>query len=359
MRAFFWDKIPDEAREKSIWKGVDDMKARVNNADLVRLFAAAEKKEPKKDKAKAHEKKESVSLVNPEKSQAVVIALRTIKLPGPKIASSLVAMDDAISLDHLSSLKRCIPTMEDYKAIDEYKGPHEQLGQCEQFFLALKHIQMLPLRVDIMLTPDPSAELKIALDSATTFLRASEQIKESKALKRMLEVILKYGNYMNGGTARGGAYGFKLDILGKLKDIRGADKGTSFATLLAIVCKENYKECLTLQKELSECQKAAEVNFESVRESYVKMNGIYNTCEKQASVINGLINTDGLKKHSERFTKAAKPLLDKFKQLDTKGNNLFKELKEAYGEPELKSGEFFGYFAALARDFNEALELLK
>jgi hypothetical protein len=41
------------------------------------------------------------------------------------------------------------------------------------------------------------------------------------------------GNYLNGGTARGGAYGFKLDTLGKLESVKGADNKTTLLDILA------------------------------------------------------------------------------------------------------------------------------
>jgi hypothetical protein len=46
--------------------------------------------------------------------------------------------------------------------------------------------------------------------------RATEQVKGSKKLKTLLEYVLALGNYMNGGTAQGGVYGVKLDVLLKV-----------------------------------------------------------------------------------------------------------------------------------------------
>ena len=40
----------------------------------------------------------------------------------------------------------------------------------------------------------------------------------SLPLKNVLETILALGNYLNGGSERGQADGFGLDILNKLKD---------------------------------------------------------------------------------------------------------------------------------------------
>ena len=47
-----------------------------------------------------------------------------------------------------------------------------------------------------------------------------EDLKLDEDLKTLFEYILAYGNYMNGSGPRGGAYGFKLDILLKLVDIK-------------------------------------------------------------------------------------------------------------------------------------------
>jgi hypothetical protein len=47
--------------------------------------------------------------------------------------------------------------------------------------------------------------------------QAINEIKNSKKFVRFLEVVLKIGNMINAGSARGGAYGFKLDTLGKVR----------------------------------------------------------------------------------------------------------------------------------------------
>lgn len=43
----------------------------------------------------------------------------------------------------------------------------------------------------------------------------------SQSLKRVLSIILAFGNFMNGGNRqRGQADGFGLEILAKLKDVK-------------------------------------------------------------------------------------------------------------------------------------------
>ncbi len=57
-------------------------------------------------------------------------------------------------------------------------------------------------------------------------------IQKSKALKLMFTLILKIGNYMNGSTAKGQAYGFKLRSLSQLMRSRTVDNS---ATLMEYI----------------------------------------------------------------------------------------------------------------------------
>ena len=45
--------------------------------------------------------------------------------------------------------------------------------------------------------------------------------------KQVLETILALGNYLNGSTSRGGAYGFKLEGLLKLGSVKSVDNKES------------------------------------------------------------------------------------------------------------------------------------
>lgn len=48
-------------------------------------------------------------------------------------------------------------------------------------------------------------------------------MRGSAALRRVLELTLALGNFLNGGTAKGGAWGFRLDSLSKLTGTKTAD----------------------------------------------------------------------------------------------------------------------------------------
>lgn len=50
---------------------------------------------------------------------------------------------------------------------------------------------------------------------------ACDELMTSKKLKKLLEVVLAFGNIMNRGS-RGGAYGFKLSSLNKMMDTKSS-----------------------------------------------------------------------------------------------------------------------------------------
>ncbi|CAN0216333.1 unnamed protein product [Hapterophycus canaliculatus] len=46
----------------------------------------------------------------------------------------------------------------------------------------------------------------------------------------MLKMMLAVGNFLNGGTPRGGAYGFKVDVLKKFSELKVRSSGCLFSS---------------------------------------------------------------------------------------------------------------------------------
>lgn len=66
-------------------------------------------------------------------------------------------------------------------------------------------------------------------------MEASREVARSRKLKKLLEIVLALGNYMNRG-ARGNALGFRLASLNKLADTKSSSlKGTTLLHYLVEV----------------------------------------------------------------------------------------------------------------------------
>lgn len=253
MKPFFWSVVPPIDLGATIFADMDDGKAKINKGELEKLFCNAPKKAPAADgpgagagaggaggpgsparpgTAAAPAKKEEVTLIDPKRSYGINIALARFKMPFPSIRDALLGMDErALDEEKIASLVAIAPTAEESETMDSYDGPLADLGMTEQFFMAMKQVPFLQERLALFLYKKrfDSALGEVAgqidlLENALTALRTS------KNLKSVLEHILAIGNYANGGTAKGGAYGFKLDTLGKLRNTKSTSE--AWLTLL-------------------------------------------------------------------------------------------------------------------------------
>lgn len=69
-------------------------------------------------------------------------------------------------------------------------------------------------------------------------MEASREVARSRRLRRLLEVVLALGNYMNRG-ARGNASGFRLASLNRLADTKSsAVKGTTLLHYLVQILEK-------------------------------------------------------------------------------------------------------------------------
>lgn len=74
-------------------------------------------------------------------------------------------------------------------------------------------------------------------------MEASREVARSRRLRRLLELVLALGNYMNRG-ARGNACGFRLASLNRLNDTKSsAVKGTSLLHYLVHILEKKVSFC--------------------------------------------------------------------------------------------------------------------
>jgi hypothetical protein len=355
MRQFYWDKIPDIKREKTIWKDIDDGGADLELEALLDTFQAAEVKQAAKPEADA--KPKVVEIVNPTKSKTVFIVLRSLKASEAAIANELLSMKSSISIDHLASLRTCLPDQSDFDAINAYEGPRELLGACERFYLALIHVSMLQLRVDLLLrSAEAGPELKEAIDQAAQFSTAVAAVNNSGALKEVLALILKVGNFLNGGSARGGAYGFKIDFLTKLKDVRSADPSFTLLHFIAMIVEKEMPKLMAIVTDLEPVIAASKLDIDHARETVAKYRSIIGLCKSKQPEMSLLMTDDGLPKFADKYIAQTQPLCQQFDGKMQDAVTVFEEMRASYGEDAMKPDEFFGVFAKFIADFQTAIK---
>lgn len=92
-------------------------------------------------------------------------------------------------------------------------------------------------------------------------MEASREVARSRRLRKLLEIVLALGNYMNRG-ARGNASGFRLASLNRLGDTKSsASKGTTLLHYLTQIVEGKHKDLLRLDEDLPHVREASKVSL--------------------------------------------------------------------------------------------------
>ena len=177
-----------------------------------------------------------ICLLDPRKSQNIAIVLRSLGIGRKEILDALLD-GQGLSHDALEKLSRIALTKEEETKILEFSGNTTKLADAESFLYHLLKATPSPFaRINAMLfKSNYDAEILHIKKSIQTLELACKEIKSHGLFLKLLEAILKAGNRMNAGTARGNAKAFNLTALCKLSDVKSTDGKT---TLLHFVVEE-------------------------------------------------------------------------------------------------------------------------
>jgi hypothetical protein len=145
-------------------------------------------------------------------------------MTGPILAEALKKYDlKRLSINICELIIPILPTESEINSVKLYEDP-SQLADCDKFVLSLANISGYDLRIKSIIfkhTYDQSfkeLDMKITrVDKTLDFFKNDERVLE------WLRIVLAYGNYLNGTSNRGGAFGFKLDSLNKLTELKSND----------------------------------------------------------------------------------------------------------------------------------------
>lgn len=172
------------------------------------------------------------------------------------------------------------PTLKEIDEITtfEKENPDVPLDSPEVFLLKLSSIRNFSERIACLVFQNDFNDSISSVGSKLANLRSTcEFMRNSDGLKKVMSLILTFGNYMNGGNrSRGQADGFGLEILGKLKDVKSNTPGV---TLLHYIVKaklaqegEDHPDHLPLPvPEHEDVQAAATISFEDISKELDKL----------------------------------------------------------------------------------------
>uniref|UniRef100_A0A3Q0S062 FH2 domain-containing protein n=1 Tax=Amphilophus citrinellus TaxID=61819 RepID=A0A3Q0S062_AMPCI len=142
--------------------------------------------------------------------------------------------------------------------------PLDELSEEDRFMVRFSKIPRLSQRISTLtFMGNFPISVQLIQPQLNAIIAASMSIRSSAKLKKILEIILAFGNYMN-SSKRGAAYGFRLQSLDLLLDTKSTDRKQTLLHFIVSIIQENYPELQSFYTELHFLDKAALVSVDSI-----------------------------------------------------------------------------------------------
>ncbi|PRP83316.1 actin binding protein [Planoprotostelium fungivorum] len=295
MKALQWVKLPEKQIKGTIFDQFSDklMAYTVDFGDIENSFAA--KPPPQMRSSLTSMPKEavepSVQFVDPKTSQNIMIFLSQFKnIPHQDIAQAVASMDDSLlQLSHAKAIASFIPSSTDMAAIVAFvkdKKGTDKLSQPERFIYELHKVSMLSEKLKLLTFKMEFNSKKDDIKPLiATMKNACIQVKEDKSFTEMVELVLAVGNYINGGTKRGEAFGFGLHTLARLSGFKTSDNSRSFVQYVYEMAQKQKPDCLSFCNSMDSIAAASRVTLGGLLTDVSLLAKEYREAKSAASVI--------------------------------------------------------------------------
>ncbi|EGG14163.1 actin binding protein [Cavenderia fasciculata] len=369
MKPLYWKRIilPPSGRSESIWDQI--LEPTFNAKDFEEMFCQKKKQEALNKASmgennngsdngadKPLEKIKLVSVIDLKKSNAIAFMLA--KLPAVEELKRAVDKLDSNKLhkEVIKTLLQNVPTDEDYQTIKASEVPVARLDRPERWILEMHSVQFLKERLRCWLFTIEFNETITNLSNSFQLLsKACTDAKANESLRKILGIVLVLGNHMNGGSSRGQADGFNLEILDTLSTTKDVDGKQTLLEYIARMAVDKYPKTLTLVDEL-ESLGQVQLSLQDIQTDVGDLDGQFNICNNLSTKIG-----EGLGDFSSivpPFLKKAEADIKKLKDTQKDTIEKFHTLIEFFGYPKTATSsitcqQFFGSIYAFSAAFSK------
>ncbi|XP_021747749.1 formin-like protein 4 [Chenopodium quinoa] len=242
LKPLHWEKVNVNTDHSMVWDKIERGSFQYNGDMMEALFGcvATNRKSPKGDATvqgiASPNAAAKIFILDARRSQNIAIVIRSLGITRNELIAGLQE-GKGLNVDILEKLTRITPTREEKIQILAFEGDAGRLADAESFlYHLLKAVPSSFTRVSTMLFRfNYGSEVHQLKESLQTLDSACTELRNRGVFLKLLEAILKAGNRLNAGTARGDAKAFNLTALRKLSDYKSSDGKT---TLLHFVVHE-------------------------------------------------------------------------------------------------------------------------
>eukprot|EP00002_Diphylleia_rotans_P013909 TRINITY_DN270_c0_g1_i3.p1 TRINITY_DN270_c0_g1~~TRINITY_DN270_c0_g1_i3.p1 ORF type:complete len:786 (-),score=177.91 TRINITY_DN270_c0_g1_i3:358-2715(-) len=255
-----WEKVGKGDIERSVWNKATDFNVDIDDELLGVMFMKEAGKEANFGGAQAPVEK---NLLDPRRQHVIDIVIESLKMSTEDVVAAIKNMNEnALTPDAWSQLVEFMPTEEQEASLKAFTGDVSKLSRPEKLLYEMVRIPHFALRLNAITfhlsLNESAAEIEEQIKS---ILDASRQVRTSDKFTRVLEIVLAFGNYLNFGTNKGYALGFKIDTLLKLADTKAIDRKTTLLHFLANHINEREPEVIKFVDDMPALKEATTVSI--------------------------------------------------------------------------------------------------
>ena len=354
-----WQRVlllPQNApnRPNLIWNKIKE--AKIDIDEVIFLFGVKKKELPKEEKKP---KKEIKKFLDAKRTQEVSIILT--KLPEPEeVGKALITLDQTIlNSDQVDGILKILITDEELK-LYKSMGEDGNWDKGEKYLVSINDIPNHRIKLRIWsLTNKFEEKLSGTTESLAYLSSACEEIKNNKHFKLILTLILGLGNILNGGSTRGQADGFSLDLLNKLPGIKD-NFGNSILTWICSKANKMDPSFEGFKGQFTQLEKAVQY---SLKETNDNLKTLKKVASQMEALLKELSGEDKFKKKSEENLENFKLKLESFEKKNNKNTQSYQNLVKFYGYKEkdeiyTKNEVFFKMILTFFKEVDKAMPKL-
>ncbi|XP_025104786.1 delphilin-like isoform X2 [Pomacea canaliculata] len=260
-----WEKLDNSHVENTVWEQMCDQ----DLSEVIRYLELESQFSTKPSRTRDLGKKKEICIMSSKKAYNISILLGHLKMTVAEIKRAIFLMDeDTLTPELLRQLIAYSPSKQEKSEYDAFKGDVEDLSKPDQFAYEMSQVYAYERRLMALLFKacfrEKIDEMKESLRSIRV---ASNELRHSKRLARILELILAMGNHLNKGNNRvGEAAGFRITFLTQLDITKTADSKSTFLHVLTDTIYKKFPELLAVREDLGAVAVAAKVSNLSLNE---------------------------------------------------------------------------------------------
>ena len=251
-----------------------------------------------------------------------------------------------------------MPNPDEIQMVKDFDGDKKQLGVCEQFFLELSSVDDLQVHFELLLLSQTfSSRMEDITPPLNTMLSALDILQNNQHLNEILLVVLKTGNYINGGTPRGGAYGFKIETFSKLKELRSHKPGFTLLHYVVQTVYNEYPESASIIDEFSVVKDCLRFDLDTITKDMNNIASTFKKCQNYMPKAQTLVTKgDKFYPKCKEFSEQHQDEIQSNQKLIATINDKYKKTAALYAEDpsKTKMNEFIEIFADFISDFDRA-----